>query len=358
MRSRLLAFAALAAALAGCTKGNSKTAGGDPGGGGPPPMPVDVAVAREDTIVDAIAATGQIEAVQSIELRSDVEGRVVGILMTEGREVEEGAPLFKIDDEELKAQVARAEADRDLAAQALTRTRDLMAQNASSTSDLERAEATAKSTQAQLDLLRLRLARTVVRAPFTGVAGQRLVSLGDYVTTDTRLLSLHTVNPQRATFQVPERYAERLRRGQQVVFRVAALPGQEFTGAVEFVDPVVQQPARSILIKAIVANGRRQLQPGMFIEARLATDVRPRAVVIPEDAVLPLQGATFAWVVRDGKATRRQIGLGVRSPGFVEATSGVDAGESVVVGGQERLSEGAPVSANVVDRKSVRAVEP
>ncbi|MGH7701887.1 MAG: efflux RND transporter periplasmic adaptor subunit, partial [Gemmatimonadales bacterium] len=144
---------------------------------------------------------------------------------------------------------------------------------------------------------------------------------------------------------------------QQVVFRVAALPGQEFNGAVEFVDPVVQLPARSILIKAVVANGRRQLQPGMFIEARLATDVRPRAVVIPEDAVLPLQGATFAWVVRDGKATRRQIGLGVRSPGFVEATSGVDAGDTVVVGGQERLSEGAPVSAAVVDRKAVQAVE-
>ncbi|MGH7701917.1 MAG: efflux RND transporter periplasmic adaptor subunit, partial [Gemmatimonadales bacterium] len=214
MRSRLLAFTVLAATLASCSKGNSKTAGGDPGGGGPPPMPVDVAVAREDTVVDAIAATGQIEAVQSIELRSDVEGRLVGILVTEGREVDEGAPLFKIDDEELKAQVARAEADRDLAVQALTRTRDLMAQNASSTSDVERAEAMAKSTQAQLDLLRVRLARTVVRAPFAGVAGQRLVSLGDYVTTDTRLLSLHTVNPQRATFQVPERYAERLKRGQ------------------------------------------------------------------------------------------------------------------------------------------------
>jgi membrane fusion protein (multidrug efflux system) len=88
----------------------------------------------------------------------------------------------------------------------------------------------------------------------------------------------------------------------------------------------------------------------MFIEVRLATDVRPNAVVIAEDAVLPLQGANFAWVVIDGKATRRPLELGVRTPGFVEALAGVEAGEQVVVGGQERLSEGAPAAPTVVDR--------
>ena len=93
-------------------------------------MPVEVAVARTDTVVDAILATGQIEAMQSIELRPDVEGRLVEILVREGSEVAQGTPLFKVDDAELKAQVARAEADRDLARQSLTRTRDLLAQKA------------------------------------------------------------------------------------------------------------------------------------------------------------------------------------------------------------------------------------
>jgi membrane fusion protein (multidrug efflux system) len=88
----------------------------------------------------------------------------------------------------------------------------------------------------------------------------------------------------------------------------------------------------------------------MFIEARLATAVRPSAVVIPEDAVLPLQGTTYVWVAKDGKATRREVELGVRSPGFVEARSGVEGGEQVVVAGQERLSEGAPVAPKVVER--------
>jgi membrane fusion protein, multidrug efflux system len=352
----LLAIAALAA----CAKASpeSKDAGsGGPGAAGPPAMPVEVAVARTDTVVDAILASGQIEAIQSVELRPEIEGRLAAILVREGAEVVKGTPLFQVDDGELKAEVARAEADRDLARQALERTRELIDQQASSQADLERAEATARSTRAQYDLLSLRLARTTVRAPFSGVVGQRFVSVGDYLTTSTRLASLQTVHPQRASFQVPERYAAALKLGQRVVFRVAALPGKEYTGVVDFVDPVVQLPGRTITVKAEVANPKRELQAGMFIDARLATAVRPNAVVIPEDAILPIQGSNFVWVAKDGKATRREVVLGVRTPGWVETQSGVEAGESVVVGGQERLSEGAPVAPKVVERTRVPATE-
>jgi membrane fusion protein (multidrug efflux system) len=174
---------------------------------------------------------------------------------------------------------------------------------------------------------------------------------------------VQTVSPQRAAFQVPERYADQLKVGQQVTFRVAALPGREFTGRVDFVDPLVQLPGRTIMVKALVANPRRELQAGMFIEVRLATAVRPQAVIIAEDAVLPIQGSSFVWVVQNGKATRRQVELGVRTPGLVEVRSGVEAGEQVVVGGQERLAEGAPVQPKVIDRtpatpSEVNAAEP
>jgi len=348
--------------LAGCNSagGQKDEPAGAPGGGGqqaPPPMPVEVVVARADTVVDAILATGEIEAMQSVELRPDIEGRIAEILVREGAEVTRGTPLFKVDDAELKAEVARAEAERDLAQQSLARTRDLLAQKASSQSELERAEAMARSTAAQLALLKVRLDRTVVRAPFSGIVGERTVSLGDYVTTSSPLVTLQTVSPQRAAFQVPERYAERLKSGQTVTFRVAALPGKEFSGRVDFVDPVVQLPARTITVKAQVPNPRRELQSGMFIEVRLATAVRPNAVVIAEDAVLPLQGNNFVWVAANGKATRRQVELGVRTPGFVEVRGGVEAGEQVVVGGQERLAEGAPVAPKVLDRSPQRGTE-
>jgi len=136
-----------------------------------------------------------------------------------------------------------------------------------------------------------------------------------------------------------------------VSFRVAAIAGRDFTGEVDFVDPVVQLPGRTILVKARVLNPARLLQPGMFIEARLVTAVRPQAVVVPEDAVVPAEGSSFVWVVVAGKADRRKVNLGVRTPGFVEVTDGVKAGDQVVTGGLAMLAPGAPVMPRVVERK-------
>lgn len=346
----IYAIAVAVLALAACTEAQSQNGASGAQGGGPPAIPVEVMLAVEDTVIEEIFATGEIEAVQSIELRPEVEGRLVEIYVQEGAEVRSGAPLFKVDDAELKAQVARLEAERDLASQALERTRELIAENASSEADLEQAEANARSTQAQLDLQQVRLDRTVVRAPFSGVVGERFVSLGDYVTTSTRLVTLQTVDPQRAAFDVPERYAPLLEQGQEVNFKVAAASGRQFRGIVDFVNPVVKLPARTIRVKAAIANRDRALKPGMFIEARLATSIIPDAVVIPEDAVLPLQGADYVWVIADDVATRREVELGVRTPGFVQIRSGVEAGEQVVVGGLEMLREGAPVMPMPVQR--------
>ncbi|MFL5507391.1 MAG: efflux RND transporter periplasmic adaptor subunit [Gemmatimonadales bacterium] len=341
-------MALLAAMAVGCNKG--KADAGAAAGAAPAAIPVEAAIAQRDTVIDAIAATGQVEAIQSIELKPDVEGRLNEILVREGTIVAKGAPLFRIDDAELQAQVARAEAERDLAQQSLKRTRELLAQRASSQADLENAEATYRSSAASLDLLKVRLDRTTVRAPFAGIMGQRFVSVGDYVTTASRLASLQTVDPTRAVFQVPERYATSLQKDQRITFQVAALQGRQFVGRVDFVDPVVQLPARTITVKALVSNPKGELRPGMFVEVRLETAVRPNAVVIPEDAILALQQESFAWVVVEGKATRRVVSLGVRTPGFVEITDGVREGEQVVVGGVEKMSEGAPVAAKVVER--------
>src|SRR5467141_5252143 len=350
--------AALAIAVGACSKSKAAAGGGGGAAGGAPMgLPVEVVVARMDTVRDEIAATGQIEAVQSIDLRPEVDGRIVEIVIREGQEVEQGTPLFKVDDAQLKAQVAQLEAQRDLAQQALARAKELAQQNASSAADLEKAEAEMRSAQAQYDLQRIRLDRTTVRAPFAGVVGQRYVSVGDYVTTSTKLASLHTVNPQRAAFQLPERFARDLKPGQRVSFRVAAIAGRDFTGEVDFVDPVIQLPGRTILVKARVPNPARLLQPGMFIEARLVTAVRPKAIVVPEDAVVPLQGTNAAWVVVDGKADRRKVSLGVRTPGFVEVLDGVKAGEQVVTGGLAMLAPGAPVTPRVVERKPPTAAQ-
>ena len=330
-----------------CANGDDKAGAGSGGRGGRPngPTPVEVKAARVDTVIDAITATGQIEALQAVALGPEVDGRLVEILVREGAEVAKGEALFKVDDAELTAQVARAEADRDLAEQALARITQLLSEKAAATADVERAEATARGARATLRLLTVRLQRTVVRAPFSGVAGARFVSVGDYVNNGSRLITLQTVNPQRAAFQVPERYAERLKVGQKVEFKVAALESRVFLGTVDFVDPRVQLPARTITVKAIVANPQRVLQAGMFIEARLETTRRNDAVVVPEEAILQLPSGNVVWVVEGDKPIRRPVELGVREPGSVEVLKGIAAGEMVVVGGAERLNPQSKVKA-------------
>ncbi|HVE78929.1 MAG TPA: efflux RND transporter periplasmic adaptor subunit [Gemmatimonadaceae bacterium] len=312
--------------------------------GSMPAMAVDVDTARRDAVVDAVRATGRIEAEQAVELRPDEPGRITALLFREGQFVARGTPLVRIDAAMLRAQAERATADRDLARQQLERVRRLRAENAASSADLERAEAAARSAAAALAMLELQIQRSTVRAPFAGVVGQRFVSAGDYVTTATRLLTLQTVDPQRAVIEVPERHAVRLRPGQTIEFTVAAQPERTFHAQVDFIDPVVQDASRTIMVKARAPNRDRLLRPGMFIEARLATATRANAVVVPEDAVQPLRTANVVWVVADGKASRRVVQLGARAPGTVEILSGVQAGELVVVGGLERMAEGVPVA--------------
>ena len=331
---------------AAAQEGMAAEGGAAPGGGPPamPPMPVDVDTARRQSVVDAVRATGRIEAVQAIELRPDEQGRVTDLLFSEGQTVAAGTPLVKVDDAMIKAQTERAKADRDLARQQLERVKRLRSQNAASPADLERAEANARSADAGIAVLELQLERTTVRAPFAGAIGQRFVSVGDYVTTSSRLLTLQTVDPQRAVIEVPERYAVKLRAGQVIEFTVASQEGRTFRARVDFIDPVVQNENRTILVKASAPNPGRSLKPGMFIEARLATNTRANAVVVPEDAIQPMRAANVAWAVVDGKASRRVVQLGVRSAGVVEVLSGVQAGDVVVVGGLERMGEGMPVA--------------
>ncbi|MEO6068549.1 MAG: efflux RND transporter periplasmic adaptor subunit [Gemmatimonadales bacterium] len=330
--------------LSGCGKGEAALAGAGGPPGGMPPMPVDVDTARRGRVVDAVRATGRIEAIQSIELRPDESGRVTALMFREGQHVAAGTALVKIDDAMLKAQAAKAEAERDLAKQKLERSNRLRTDNATSPADYEEAAAGARAADAALAALQLQIERTTVRAPFAGVVGRRFVSLGDYVTSSTRLLALQTTDPQRAVIEIPERHAADLRSGQSLEFSVAAYPGRTFRATVEFVDPTVQEVGRTILVKARAPNGAGLLKAGMFVEARLATGTRAGAIIVPEDAIQPLRTANVVWAIVDGKAARRTVQLGARTAGVVEILSGVAAGEQVVVGGLERMQEGMAVA--------------
>lgn len=334
---------------------------GDAAGEGRPgasaATPVEVAVARTDTVVAALRAVGSMEAEAQITVKAESPGRVVGIRAREGTRVEDGQILLVLDTAKLTAEmevaeaaVARAETESRNLRRRLERNRQLLEEGAISPqtfddieAQTETAEAVLRESRARLELARERLGDATVEAPFAGQVGERTVDVGDYLAVGDPLFVLVDDQPLEIEFPVPERYVGRVRGGAPVDLRVRSLPGRTFVGHVVFVSPVVDTETRTVTVKARVPNTGSELRAGQFGEVRLELGLRPDAVVIPEAAIVPGRTESAVYVVEGDTARRRVVTLGTRTVGRIEVVSGVEAGDTVVVAGQQRLSDGVPV---------------
>jgi len=354
-RFRLLAVAALAAITAGCSDGGEAAQAGP---GGPMSVPVEVAVARVDTVLQEVRSVGSLEAEARVTVKAESTGRVVGVEVREGSRIEAGGVLLRLDASKLQAEADVAEAaaerartERENLARQLERNRELLDQGAISPQAFDDIEAAARSADARLreaeaalELARQRLADATVRAPFSGEVGLRRVDLGDYVDPGDDLFDLVDNDPLEIEFPVPERYLGSVRLGAGVELQVRNLPDRTFQGQVVFISPVVEATSRTVTIKARVSNPSGSLRSGQFADVRMELERRPDAVVIPEAAIVPGRADDAVFVVRDGVVERRSVTLGTRAGDQVEIVAGVQAGDTVVVAGQQRLSDGAAVT--------------
>ncbi|MDT8340583.1 MAG: efflux RND transporter periplasmic adaptor subunit [Longimicrobiales bacterium] len=349
-----LALGGLTLLLAGCSGGGD---GGDPGGG-PPPAPVEVAVARTDTVLREIRAVGSLEAEARVTVKAESTGRVVAITVREGAPVAAGGVLLRLEAAKLEAEAAVAEAaavravtEEENLARQVERNRSLLSQGAISPQAFDDLQAAHRSAQARvqeaeaaLRLTRERLADATVRAPFGGEVGMRMVDLGDYVAPGDDLFQLVDNDPMEVRFAVPERYLGAVAPGARVEVRVRNLPEGVFAGEVVFLSPAVDPASRTVVVKARVSNPDGRLRAGQFADVRMELERRTDAVVVPESAVVTGRADDAVFVVRGGSVVRRPVTLGTRMGADVEILEGLAAGDTVVVAGQQRLSDGAPVA--------------
>jgi membrane fusion protein (multidrug efflux system) len=150
-------------------------------------------------------------------------------------------------------------------------------------------------------------------------------------------------NPVEVEFSVPEEHLAKLALGRPVSASVPSYPDDLFTGTVTYIEPEVLPDTRSVRLKATIANDDRRLRPGQFATVRAVLAVHAGAVLVPEEAVVPQGAATWVYVVESGHALQRKVSLGVRRVGYVEITGGLEGTETIVVNGQLRLHDGAPV---------------
>jgi membrane fusion protein (multidrug efflux system) len=312
--------------------------------GGNQPVPVKLMQVQTAPVTDTVTAAGTLSAHESVVLRPEIDGRIVSLSFNEGQMVSKGAIVVKLDDAEQRAAVAAAEADLKLRESRFKRAEELAGKGFISQQALDEARANLDIIKARVSEVRVAQERTLIRAPFTALAGLRKVSPGAYVKKGDDIVVLAAIDQLNLDVRVPEVYLPLVKIGQPVTLSLDALPGQRFAGKVYAMEPVVDLATRGALVRARIPNPSGRLKPGMF--ARVSADLgsRPNAVVVPEQAILPKGDKAFIYKVVEGKAMLTPVELGRRTPGQVEILSGIRAGDTVVVDGLLKLRPGAPVA--------------
>ncbi len=354
--------------------------------GAPPAPPQAGERARSEgprvAVVSAVAKTmdlpitrtgvGWIEPIATVTVRARIDGQILEQRVTDGQTVAKGDVLFRIDDREIQAQIARDEAtlQRDLASQAkaeadLKRAQDLVLKNIVSQAQIDQNAADAKiaaanvvGDRAALDADRIRLGYTTVTAPIAGRLGTIRVTPGNLVrgsdNTGDGLVTITQMKPLRVTFALPERDLDLVRAAlehpDRAPVRIYASGSTQAlaSGILSFVDSSVEQSSGTITVKALLPNEDGRLWPGQYVRAELDVGTHSNATTVPLVAIAPGQDQPFAYVVTPGKTVeRRKVEIAGQLGEVAAVASGIKPGEHVVVEGQPRLRDGIRVEETV-----------
>ena len=335
--------------------GRAAQAGGGGGGGGQGgPAPVEVGKAEAVTLTDDIQAVGSLRSDRGVMLRPEVSGRIAKLGFVDGARVQRGQLLVQLDDTLQQAQLKQADAQASIARTRLQRNRELLGQGFVSQSAVDQSLADLQVADAQVALAQAQISRMKVMAPFSGTAGLRRVNEGDYVKDGADIVNIEDLSAIMVQFALPERALDRLRVGQSVELALDALPGRTFKGRVTALDSQVDANGRALQVLARVDNTGALLKPGMFARPRVVFATRQGAVVVPEEALVPVGARQLVFKLAEGAngqkvAQRMEVKIGLRLPGKVEIMAGLKAGDTVVTAGHSRLMRGDNVPVRVVD---------
>jgi membrane fusion protein (multidrug efflux system) len=328
------------AGLAPAPQGGASAAGSGGGGGKPA---VEVAQVEQMKLIDESQTVGSLRSRQGVVLRPEVSGRITQLNFRDGDRVKKGQLLVQFDDQLPTAQVQQAQAELNIAMANNTRNAELVAQNFISRRTLEESAAAQQVAEARLALARATAARLKIIAPFDGLAGIRLVNVGDYLKDGADIVNVEDIDAIFVDYRLPERFQTKIRRGQTSLIELDALPGRKFTATVLAIDPLIDANGRSVGVRACIDNRSLQLRPGMFARVNAVFGQRDNARVIPEEAIVPQGGKQFVIKLVNGtepnsRVTQRvEVKIGLRSPGKVEVLEGLEAGDTVVTAGQQRV---------------------
>lgn len=326
------------------TAGGSRSAASGATGAAPAKAPaVDVAKVEITRLTDDTQAVGSLRSRQGVMLRPEVSGRVTQLNFRDGDRVRKGQLLVQLDDQLPLAQVQQSRAELSIAMANHARNKDLVAQNFISQRSVEESAANLEVAQAKLALAQATAARLKIVAPFDGITGIRTINVGDYLKDGADIVNIEDIDAVFVDFRLPERFQSKVRKGQAASVDLDALPGRKFVAIIQAVDPLIDANGRSVGVRGCIDNRQLLLRPGMFARVTAVFGERDKAKVIPEESIVPQGGRAYVIRLKPGSADgtlvsqRVEVTLGSRRPGQVEILEGLDAGDTVVTAGQQRI---------------------
>lgn len=310
------------------------------------PIAVSGIVVKPQTFENNLSLSGSVEANEQVEIRSEVSGIVESINFKEGSNVNKGQLLFKVNDAELRAQLSQTSTKEKLAGENERRANLLLQKEAISQEEYDISRAEYASAKAQSQLIKAQIAKTSVRAPFSGKIGLRSISQGTYITPTVLVAKLVNIEKVKISFSIPEKYAAQVKMGAVIEINVSGST-KKYTAKVYAIEPEVEITTRTLKIRAIADNIDGKLFPGTFADVKLPLSTINDAIVVPTEAIVPVQDGKKVFISNMGKAKEIMVEATTRTDTSILILSGLKAGDTVITSGVMSLKNDTPVKVKI-----------
>lgn len=296
------------------------------------PIQVEAFVVRTKALSEQLEVPGSLLPFETTEIRPEISGRIVELNIPEGRSITKGTTLVRLFDGDLQAQLRKLEVQLSISEKTAERQKELLTINGISQQEYDLSELQVNNLRADIQLIKVDIERTRIRAPFNGQVGLKNISLGAYVTPSNVLTTISQVNTLKLEFTVPEKYSEEMKTGKQVNFKISG-NDKIFTANVIATESSIEANTRSLKVRAVVKGGHAALVPGAFANVALNLGKNNEAMIIPSQAVIPQARNKRVVLYRGGSAEFAVVSTGIRDSSFVEVTDGLKVGDTVILTG-------------------------
>ena len=309
-------------------------------------LPVSAFIAHTEKLDNKVYASGSVLANEEVELRPEASGKIMQIYFKEGSHADKGDLLLKINDADLQAQLKKLQLQIKLAAEQSERQKKLLDISGISQSDYDISLNQLNSLKADEEYTRAQIAKTELRAPFSGVIGLKNVSDGSYASPAQTIAWFQQIDPVKIDFSIPEKYGAVVRKGDKIIF-TSSNSKETLNGEVYAIQPRIDMATRTLQVRALSPNKEGKIIPGSFVKVQLILKEFDDAIMVPTEAVVPVMKGKNIFVYRNGIAKAQKVETGIRTDEKIQVLDGIKSGDTVITTGIMQLRDGMPVKISV-----------